>query len=55
MPKAKTEDKEIQDWRAAEMAEEWELYGPIYIIGKTIAFVVVVSFMAGVIYGLIMR
>jgi len=44
--------KEPVDWRA-ELYDDWDYHGIIYTIGKTLAWVIVVSAMAGWIYGLI--
>ena len=44
--------KEPIDWRA-ELYDDWDYHGIIYTIGKTLAWVIVVSVMAGWIYGLI--
>ena len=44
--------KEPVDWRE-ELHDDWDYYGIVYTIGKTLAWVVVVSAMAGWIYGLI--
>lgn len=44
--------KEPIDWRA-ELEDEWDYHGIVYTIGKTLAWVLVVSAMAGWIYGLI--
>ena len=42
--------KEPIDWRA-EFQDEWDYHGIIYTIGKTLAWVLVLSVMFGVIYG----
>lgn len=44
--------KEPVDWRE-ELHDDWDYHGIVYTIGKTLAWVVVVSAMAGWIYGLI--
>jgi len=47
-----TPKKEPIDWRS-EFEDGWDYHGIIYTIGKTLAWVVVVSAMVGWIYGLI--
>jgi len=42
--------KEPVDWRE-EFKDEWDYHGIIYTIGKTLAWVLVLSVMFGVIYG----
>ena len=42
--------KEPIDWRA-EFQDDWDYHGIIYTIGKTLAWVLVLSVMFGVIYG----
>ena len=42
--------KEPIDWRE-EFKDEWDYHGIIYTIGKTLAWVLVLSVMFGVIYG----
>ena len=44
--------KEPIDWRA-ELEDEWDYHGIIYTIGKTLAWVLVLSVMFGVIYGML--
>lgn len=44
--------KEPIDWRA-EFEDDWDYHGIIYTIGKTLAWVLVLSFMFGVIYGIL--
>jgi len=44
--------KEPIDWRA-ELEDEWDYHGIIYTIGKTLAWVLVLAFMFGVIYGML--
>jgi len=44
--------KEPIDWRA-EFQDDWDYHGIIYTIGKTIAWVLVLAFMFGVIYGML--
>ena len=46
--------KEPVDWQA-ELYDDWDYHGIIYTIGKTLAWVIVVSAMAGWIYGLITK
>jgi hypothetical protein len=40
------------DWRA-EFQDDWDYHGIIYTIGKTLAWVLVLAFMFGVIYGML--
>ena len=42
--------KEPIDWRE-EFQDDWDYHGIIYTIGKTLAWVLVLSVMFGVIYG----
>jgi hypothetical protein len=42
--------KEPIDWRE-EFKDDWDYHGIIYTIGKTLAWVLVLSVMFGVIYG----
>ena len=44
--------KEPIDWRA-EFQDDWDYHGIIYTIGKTLAWVLVLAFMFGVIYGML--
>ena len=44
--------KEPIDWRA-EFEDDWDYHGIIYTIGKTLAWVLVLSVMFGVIYGIL--
>ena len=49
-PQDDTPKKEPIDWRE-EFKDEWDYHGIIYTIGKTLAWVLVLSVMFGVIYG----
>jgi len=44
--------KEPIDWRE-EFQDEWDYHGIVYTIGKTLAWVLVLSMMFGVIYGML--
>ena len=44
--------REPIDWRA-EFQDDWDYHGIIYTIGKTLAWVLVLAFMFGVIYGML--
>ena len=44
--------REPIDWRA-EFQDDWDYHGIIYTIGKTLAWVLVLSMMFGVIYGML--
>ena len=44
--------KEPIDWRS-EFQDDWDYHGIIYTIGKTLAWVLVLAFMFGVIYGML--
>ena len=44
--------KEPIDWRE-EFQDEWDYHGIVYTIGKTLAWVLVLSLMFGVIYGML--
>lgn len=52
VPQADAPKKEPVDWQA-ELYDDWDYYGIVYTIGKTLAWVITVSFMVGWIYGLI--
>ena len=44
--------KDPIDWRE-EFKDEWDYYGIVYTIGSTLAWVLVLSMMFGVIYGML--